>query len=501
MPGLSAWAVRRPVIALIAWFVALVAIVGLGVSVGGTLNDKFDLPDTESKTATDLLASSGTDTSRLDGGATIVWSPATGSAVDPAVAAQVQPVLASMADLASVACITTPFDPAIPAIGSDCPKNTGPDAAAMKALTPEEQKTLAASFSSVSPDGTVAYSTITFATDANGDVNVSGADAKAILGAVKALNSDTIAVGAQGSILEFAGQEPPKSEGVGLIFAIVILLIAFGSVVAVGMPIVPALLGLTMGQMGVLLVANFMDVATFAPTLAAMIGLGVGIDYGLFVMNRFRQGLLHGHDAKFAAMEAVNTAGRAVLFAGIDGDHRPARPVRDAHLLLQRPVAGGRRDGPVRHAVRAVVPAGDAQPAGHEGDRVAAAVGQEARLDGRAPGGQGLGPLRPHPAEAPPDPRDPRARRGDRPRHPDVQPAAGVRRRLRQARGLARAHRLRPAGRGLRPRRQRPLPRGRRPVDGELPGRLRARSSPPSTRPRASPAPRRASRSCRSWAR
>jgi putative drug exporter of the RND superfamily len=316
MPGLSAWAVRRPVIALIAWFVALVAIVGLGLSVGGTLNDKFDLPDTESKTATDLLASSGTDTSRLDGGATIVWSPATGSAVDPAVAAQVQPVLASMADLASVTCITTPFDPAIPAIGSDCPKSSGPDATAMKALTPEEQQTLAASFSPVSPDGTVAYATVTFATDANGDVSVSAADAKAILGAVKALNSDTIAVGAQGSILEFAGQEPPKSEGVGLIFAIVILLVAFGSVVAVGMPIVPALLGLTMGQMGVLLIANFMDVATFAPTLAAMIGLGVGIDYGLFVMNRYRQGLLHGHDPKVAAMEAVNTAGRAVLFAG-----------------------------------------------------------------------------------------------------------------------------------------------------------------------------------------
>jgi putative drug exporter of the RND superfamily len=316
MPGLSAWAVRRPVIALVAWFVAMIAVVGLGLAVGGQLNDKFELPDTESKTATDLLASSGTDTSRLDGGATIVWSPATGSAVDAAVAAEVQPILQSMADLASVDCITTPFDPAVPAIGSNCPTDSGFDQAAMQSLTPEEQKTLAASFSSVSPDGTVAYSTITFATDANGDVSVTSADAKAILDSVKALNSDAIAVGAQGSILEFAGQEPPKSEGVGLIFAIVILLIAFGSVVAVGMPIVPALLGLTMGQMGVLLVANFMDVATFAPTLAAMIGLGVGIDYGLFVMNRFRQGLLHGHDSKTAAMEAVNTAGRAVLFAG-----------------------------------------------------------------------------------------------------------------------------------------------------------------------------------------
>ena len=79
--------------ALIAWFVALVAVVGLGATLGGQLNDKFDLPDTESKVATDLLASSGTDTSRLDGGATIVWSPATGAATDPAVAQQIVPLL------------------------------------------------------------------------------------------------------------------------------------------------------------------------------------------------------------------------------------------------------------------------------------------------------------------------------------------------------------------------------------------------------------------------
>ena len=71
-----------------------------------------------------------------------------------------------------------------------------------------------------------------------------------------------------------------------------ILLIAFGSLIAAGMPIIVALLGLVVGQMLVLVVARFLDVATFAPTLAAMIGLGVGIDYALFVMNRYRQALL-----------------------------------------------------------------------------------------------------------------------------------------------------------------------------------------------------------------
>ncbi len=316
MPGLSAWAVRRPVIALVSWLVALVVVVGLGTQAGGELNDSFDLPDTESKVATDLLSASGTDTSRLDGGATIVWSPATGTAVDPAVAEQIVPFLTEVAALESVACVTNPLDPQGAPLGTGCPEASGPDPAAMQTLTPEEQQILAASFSSVSPDQTVAYATVSFVTDENGELSVSTEDAKVILDGVKELNGDQLAVGAQGQVLEFAGQEPPSSEAIGLLVAIIILLIAFGSIVAAGMPIVVALVGLTMGQMFVLVVANFLDVATFAPTLAAMIGLGVGIDYALFVMNRYRQAVLHGRAPKDAAMEAVQTAGRAVLFAG-----------------------------------------------------------------------------------------------------------------------------------------------------------------------------------------
>jgi RND superfamily putative drug exporter len=313
MPGLSSWAVRRPVIALIAWFIAMVAIVGLSAGLKGTLNDSFDLPDTESKTATDLLMSSGTDMSGVDGGAAIVWKPASGTAVDPAVAAAVQPVLEKIAGLGSVACVTDPFNAQGASLGKNCPKGAGPmgpDAAKM--LTPDEVKTLAAASSPVSPDGRVAYATITFA--GNG-TSVSTADAKSILADVKALNSLALQVGANGQVLEFAGQEPPSSEGVGIIAAIIILLIAFGSIVAAGLPIIVAIVGLALGQLLVLVVANFLDVATFAPTLAAMIGLGVGIDYALFVLNRYRQGLLVGHEPKKAAQEAVATAGRAVLFA------------------------------------------------------------------------------------------------------------------------------------------------------------------------------------------
>ena len=317
MPGLSAWAVRRPVAALIAWFVALLALVGLGIGLGGQYNDSFDLPDTESKVATDLLTASGTDTSGVEGGATVVWSTQSSGAVDPAAAAEVLPVLESIAALDSVTCVTNPFDPRGAGLGRECAASTAIDPTlAAQVLSPEELQTLAASFSPVSPDGSVAFATVNFQTSDDGALEVAAADAVAILDAVKGAQSDALTIGVQGQVLEFAGQEPPKSEAIGILVAIVILLIAFGSIVAAGLPIITALVGLAGGLLFVTFVANFLDVATFAPTLAAMIGLGVGIDYALFVINRYRQAILVGHEPKKAAMEAVETAGRAVVFAG-----------------------------------------------------------------------------------------------------------------------------------------------------------------------------------------
>ena len=314
MPGLSAWAVRRPVHALIAWVVAMVAVFAVGLTFSGELNDSFELPETESTTAQQLLADSGSGEASFGAGATIVWSPTTGTAVDEATAAKILPVLQDIAGLASVDCVTNPLDPSGASLGTACPEQSSPvDPAVLATLTPQEQQTLASMFSTVSPDGKVAYASVTFAGDGS---TVTAADAKLILDEVKALNSDTLTVGAQGDVLEFAGVEPPSGELIGIGVAIVILLIAFGSIVAAGLPIIVALVGLAMGQMLVLVTARFLDVATFAPTLAAMIGLGVGIDYALFVTNRYRQALLAGHTPKEAALESVQTAGRAVLFAG-----------------------------------------------------------------------------------------------------------------------------------------------------------------------------------------
>lgn len=311
MPGLSSWAVRRPVVALITWFLLLGALVGIGLRFGGEFNDSFDLPDTESTTAFTLLDEAGGDAA--EGGATIVWGVSEGSVVDPAVLEKVVPALQAVAELDSVACVSNPVGAAF---GDSCPIVSAPPSPEEVAEFPVEiQQALAeatTSFSTISPDGSVAYANVTFTGDGT---EVSATDARFILDEVDALSDGTITAGAQGQALEFAGLEPPSGEAVGVILAIIILLVAFGSVVAAGMPIVVAIVGLIGGQMFVLISALFLDVATFAPTLAAMIGLGVGIDYSLFVLNRYRQAVLVGHPPKQAAQEAVETAGRAVVFA------------------------------------------------------------------------------------------------------------------------------------------------------------------------------------------
>ena len=110
---------------------------------------------------------------------------------------------------------------------------------------------------------------------------------------------------------------PGSSEGFGITAAVIIMLLAFGSVVAMGLPIVTALVGIGVGYGVVALISHLLIDPSFGPELMAMIGLGVGIDYALFIVTRYRQGLGEGLGPRDAVVRAMSTAGRAVLFAGI----------------------------------------------------------------------------------------------------------------------------------------------------------------------------------------
>ena len=324
MGGLSRWAVRKPWWALGAWAILVLFVFTLGGKFGGTLNDSFSLPDTESLKAQELLGQmkGGQASAATSATANILWSPETegASAVDAASAAVMSPLLTKVSQLPGVACVTDPYSKAGAALGTGCPKaEAAPD---LSQVPPAQQEAVKGALlatqkalSPISPDGHVAKSVVTFSGGGDG-TDVPTATATEIIALVKAANADSnLQVGANGQVLSFAGQEPPKSEQYGVLIALIILLIAFGSLIAAGLPLLTAIVGVSLGATFLLFVARFTDVATFAPTLAAMIGLGVGIDYSLFVINRFRQAVHAGHDAKSAAMEAVNTSGRAVVFA------------------------------------------------------------------------------------------------------------------------------------------------------------------------------------------
>ncbi|MEP6297817.1 MAG: MMPL family transporter, partial [Ilumatobacter sp.] len=166
----------------------------------------------------------------------------------------------------------------------------------------------------VSPDETIAYATLSFTEDTD-EIRASeiGGEIAELVEANTA-DVDGLRVEIGGAALgEF---EPPESELIGVAFAIVILVLAFGSVLAMGLPIGVALFGVGIGVGTITLLTNVMTIPDFATTLGAMIGLGVGIDYALFIVTRYREGTRAGLDKRTAVVTAIDTAGRAVVFAG-----------------------------------------------------------------------------------------------------------------------------------------------------------------------------------------
>ena len=163
----------------------------------------------------------------------------------------------------------------------------------------------------VSPSREIAFATVAFASELD-----SAEEFVEVFAEMKAIEP---LVG--GTQIEYGGEvfaefEAPTSEVLGLAFAIVILIFAFGSVMAMGLPLGTAFGGIGAGVLLVTLVSNVVTMPDFATTLGVMIGLGVGIDYALFIVTRYREARHRGRDCAAATVEAIDTAGRAVLFAG-----------------------------------------------------------------------------------------------------------------------------------------------------------------------------------------
>ncbi len=281
MRSFATWTTGHRKTVIVGWIVALVAIGMVAGSTGASFSEEFKLPASDSTEAFELLedrfpAQSG-------GTATIVFKADAG-VESPAVKQKMEAVFAEVAEYPHVSEVASPY--------------AGKGAGA------------------ISEDGKIAYATIQFDVPDN---KLDKAKTKEIMAAARGAAGDGLTVAMGGQAIEEARQEEggDSSFGIGLLAAVVVLLLTFGSFVAMGLPILTALFALGVGLSLVTLGTHVFDTANFAPELAAMIGLGVGIDYALFILTRFRNGLDEGLEKQQAAIQAVDTAGRAVLFAGI----------------------------------------------------------------------------------------------------------------------------------------------------------------------------------------
>jgi putative drug exporter of the RND superfamily len=275
------WAAGHRRVVLLGWIVALVGAFAASSAVGTNYSNSFSLKGTDSQRAVDLLkrdfpAQSG-DSDQ------IVFHARTGSVTAAAVQARVAPVLAQIARLPHVSGVVSPYS--------------------------------LAGARAVSRDGQIAFATVNFDQRAN---VVPKAAVERVISVADSARSPQLEVQLGGQAIQ---QTEKVSIGtataVGLIAAMIVLLITFGSVLAMGLPILTALLGLGTGIGLAGLASQVISTPDFATQLAAMIGLGVGIDYALFLITRFRQNFRSGMDLQTSISEAMDTAGRAVLFAGI----------------------------------------------------------------------------------------------------------------------------------------------------------------------------------------
>ncbi len=280
MIGLSRWCIAHRRWVVVGWVVVAVLTTVIASAVGRQYATDFSLRGTESQHVVDLLKTEfPAQSGDVD---TIVWRNSHGPATAPGVRAQIEPLLAKVSRMPHVVRVGSPYSPG----------------GAVQ----------------VSRDGRTAFATVNYDKRANLLPDKTG---KPVLDAVNAVKLPGLEIAAGGQVIEQAeGFSIGPATSVGVIAALVILLLTFGSLIAAGMPMVTAALGLITGIALVGLATHVTSMSNIAPELAVMIGLGVGIDYALFIVTRFRENYTRTGDVSSAITGAMDTSGRAILLAG-----------------------------------------------------------------------------------------------------------------------------------------------------------------------------------------
>jgi putative drug exporter of the RND superfamily len=287
----GAWCFDHRKAAVGIWFATLIAIFGAAGAIGAAYDASTDIPDSESADGFDVLEQYFAELGAGGASGTIVFRADQG-VDDPA-------VMAGMEEL--FATVNAGFPD-----GNGKPRHPGATVISPYSGQGESQ------IADQGPlAGQLAYAQLNLAADV--DLTESAALGEAISHNAPAIDGLDVLPG--GTAL--AVFEPPATEFIGLAFAIVVLILAFGSVLAMGLPIAVALGGVGAGMGLIVILSNIFNIPDFTTFLGIMIGLGVGIDYALFIVTRYREGLHAGRSPREATIAAMDTAGRAVIFAGV----------------------------------------------------------------------------------------------------------------------------------------------------------------------------------------
>jgi RND superfamily putative drug exporter len=279
MKFLADMAHKRRWLVLAVWIFAIVGVGGAAKSAGTAFSSSFELPDTESSRVQEILSkefpAQGGDSSQ------IVFE-VNGKLTEPNNQAIVEKLMAEVATSPIVDSIDSPFDPR---------------------------------FAALNPDQSIGFATIHF----NGSAqDMPKEEIKKVVEISKSYESTNLQINLSGAVIKLANAvEPSSSEMIAILAAFLVLLYTFGSLVATLVPIVVAVFALAIASALVGLSSNWIPMADFAPILASLIGLGVGIDYALFIVTRFRRAIHEGKSVQESIRIALTTSGRSVLFAGI----------------------------------------------------------------------------------------------------------------------------------------------------------------------------------------
>jgi len=277
---LALFAFRRRRLVLAAWLAAAIAAIAIAQLSGGKTNDNFTIPGTEAQHASDVLSAK---LPAFSGGqTTIVFATTNGSGkvTDPGKKAAIETATAKLKTVPQVSTVVDPYQGRL-----------------------------------VSQSGKVALEQVQWSAKA---ADVKDVNLDALKKAVQPAQAAGVQVEYNGSV--YPGWNRQVSEApelVGLIVAFVILMITFGAFVAAGMPILGAIIGVVITLMGITAVASLLSIASASTTVALMLGLSCGIDYGLFILSRHRTNLLRGMTPEESVPLAMGTAGSSVVFAAL----------------------------------------------------------------------------------------------------------------------------------------------------------------------------------------